>query len=113
MDVRFDAPGPPTSSSAPPCAFRTPPRILIPKLLRSRDTWKDKAQLRNSQLKTLKVRVHDVCVSRDSWRLRAEQAEQQVLQLQDQVQQLQPQLASAHQQISSLEQEKKMRRLFP
>ena len=28
---------------APPVAFRTPPRILIPKLVRSRDAWKDKA----------------------------------------------------------------------
>jgi chromosome segregation ATPase len=88
-------------------SFRSPPRILIPKLCQSRDAWKAKAQLRGSQLKTLQVRVHDVCLSRDSWRQRAESAEQQARQLQDQVQHLRQQLAAAQQQLSSLGGEKK------
>jgi hypothetical protein len=108
------APNPASASDAcPTYSFRSPPRILIPKLCRSRDAWKAKAQLRGSQLKTLQVRVHDVCLSRDSWRQRAEAAQQQAHQLQDQVQQLQQQLASAQQQLSSLEQGKKTRRPAP
>ena len=98
------------SDACPAYSFRSPPRILIPKLCRSRDAWKAKAQLRGSQLKTLQVRVHDVCLSRDSWRQRAEDAERQVLQLQDEVQQLQQRLAAAEQQLSSLERGKKRRR---
>jgi hypothetical protein len=103
-------PNPASASDAcPTYSFRSPPRILIPKLCRSRDAWKAKAQLRGSQLKTLQVRVHDVCLSRDSWRQRAEDAHQQVHQLQGQVQQLQQQLADAQQQLSSLEQGEKRR----
>jgi predicted nucleic acid-binding Zn-ribbon protein len=82
------------------CAFRSPPRILIPTLCRSRDAWKAKAQLRNAQLKTLKVRVADVNHSRDDWRQRAEEAQLQISQLQQQ-------LAEARQRIDTLEQEKK------
>jgi hypothetical protein len=105
MDGPFaTTPNPASASDAcPTYSFRSPPRILIPKLCRSRDAWKAKAQLRGGQLKTLQVRVHDVCLSRDSWRRRAESAEQQVLQLHEQVQQLQQQLAAAQQQLSSLE----------
>jgi hypothetical protein len=82
------------------CAFRSPPRILIPKLCRSRDAWKAKAQARNEHLKTLKVRVADVNRSRDDWRQRAEAAQLHLSQLQQQ-------LAQAQQRIDALEQEKK------
>ncbi len=44
--------------------FRTPPRILIPKLLRSRDAWKAKATLRKQQRKSLLIRVRDLTASR-------------------------------------------------
>jgi predicted nucleic acid-binding Zn-ribbon protein len=111
MDDPLAAPANPAAASdcSATYSFRSPPRILIPKLCRSRDAWKAKAQLRGSQLKTLQVRVHDVCLSRDSWRQRAEDAHQQVLQLQDEVQQLQQRLAAAEQQLASLEQGKKRR----
>jgi predicted nucleic acid-binding Zn-ribbon protein len=111
MDDPLAAPANPASAADPlsACSFRSPPRILIPKLSQSRAAWKAKAQRRNSELKTLKVRVHDVGLSRDSWRRRAEGAQQQVLQLQDEVQQLRQRLAAAEQRLSSLERGKKRR----
>ena len=68
--------------------FKTPPRILIPKLVRSRDAWKAKANARKAQRKTLEIRVRDLEASRELHRQRAEQ-----LLLQNQ--QLQLQLESA------------------
>lgn len=52
--------------------FLTPPRILIPKLIRSRDAWKAKATARKAQRKSLQVRVRDLEASRDRHRHRAE-----------------------------------------
>jgi chromosome segregation ATPase len=58
--------------------FHTPPRILIPKLVRSRDGWKAKAAQRKAQRKALQVRVRDLCVSRDRHRRRADLLQQQL-----------------------------------
>ena len=58
-------------------AFKTPPRILIPKLLRSRDTWK----LETTQRKALQIRVRDLAASRARHRLRAEQLQLELDQL--------------------------------
>ena len=57
--------------------FQTPPRILIPKLVKSRDGWKSKASQRKQKLKAAKVRVRDLEASRDAWRTRAEAAERE------------------------------------
>ncbi len=53
-------------------AFQTPPRILIPKLLRSRDAWKIKATQRKAERKALQIRVRDLVASRDRHRQRAD-----------------------------------------
>jgi chromosome segregation ATPase len=58
--------------------FQTPTRILIPKLLKSRDGWKLKANQRKRLLKSAKVRIRDLEASRNLWRERAEAAEQKV-----------------------------------
>ena len=65
--------------------FQTPPRILIPKLLRSRDAWKAKATQRKAQRKALQIRVRDLTLSRDGHRQRADLLQQQVHDLQDQL----------------------------
>jgi hypothetical protein len=62
--------------------FRTPPRILIPKLVKSRDAWKAKATTRKAQRKTLEIRIRDLEASRDLYKLRAQQLQQQLDQLQ-------------------------------
>jgi hypothetical protein len=54
-------------------AFQTPPRILIPKLLRSRDAWKVKATQRKAERKALQIRVRDLAASRVRHRSRADE----------------------------------------
>ena len=68
-----------------PRTFCTPPRILIPKLVRSRDAWKSKAVARKTQRKALEIRVRDLEISRDLHRQRAEQLQQRVAQLEQQL----------------------------
>ncbi len=65
--------------------FRTPARILIPKLVRSRDAWKAKANARKTQRKALEIRVRDLEDSRDRHRLHAEQLQQRIEQLETQL----------------------------
>jgi hypothetical protein len=78
--MRTDAATPPSADS-----FLTPPRILIPKLVRSRDGWKRRAGERKRRMKTLTVRVRDLEASRARWKERARQAQTQLEQLQRQL----------------------------
>jgi hypothetical protein len=75
--------------------FRTPPRILIPKLVESRDKWKAKATERRNQYRAEKIHSRDLGISRDQWKGRALAAEQKVQELQLQLQQAQADLAQA------------------
>jgi hypothetical protein len=54
-------------------AFRTPVRILLPKLLKSRNDWKAKSHQRKAQLKSANIKIRDLSASRDLWRERTEQ----------------------------------------
>ena len=62
--------------------FQTPPRILIPKLLRSRDAWKIKATQRKAERKALQIRVRDLAASRARHRSRADELQLRLDQLQ-------------------------------
>ena len=64
--------------------FQTPTRILIPKLVKSRDGWKAKATERKKRLNAARIRNRDLEASRKTWRQRAETAEVQVAGLQQQ-----------------------------
>jgi len=44
--------------------FSTPPRILIPKLVRSRDQWKAKATARKQQYRKEQIHSRDLKISR-------------------------------------------------
>jgi hypothetical protein len=66
--------------------FRTPPRILIPKLVGSRDKWKAKATARKRQYHKERIRSRDLATSRARWKERALAAEQKVQELQQQLQ---------------------------
>ncbi len=87
--------------------FQTPPRILIPKLLRSRDAWKAKATLRKQQRKSLLIRVRDLTASRLRHRQRAEELAEQRDQLRLQLEHTQAQLAQARAQAAPLPTPKK------
>jgi hypothetical protein len=83
--------------------FLTPPRILIPKLVRSRDQWKDKATKRKRQYRKEKIRSRDLSLSRQRWKARALAAAAQLLQLQQELERAQADLALAHAQIAQLQ----------
>jgi hypothetical protein len=70
-------------------SFRTPLRILLPKLVRSRDGWKAKSDRRKAQLKAAKIKIRDCSASRDMWRERAERFAKENCQLREQLEQAQ------------------------
>lgn len=76
-------------------AFRTPPRILIPKLVAGRDGWKRKADDRKRRLKSAKIRIRDLDASRARWRARAEDAEAKIDALRRELAQAREALAAA------------------
>lgn len=88
--------------TAAPLAFQTPPRILIPKLVRSRDAWKDKATRRKAHNKALQVRVRDLTASRLRHRQRADRLAEQLDQLRLRLEHTQQQLHQARRQLAGL-----------
>ena len=73
--------------------FRTPLRILVPKILKSRDAWKAKSDRRKAQLKSAQIKIRDLTLSRTRWKQAAESAQEQVHPLQEQLQQSRTELA--------------------
>jgi hypothetical protein len=67
--------------------YRTPTRILLPKLLKSRNDWKAKSDARKVKLKAAQVKIRDLTASREFWRQRAEQPQTLNGQLHEQLQQ--------------------------
>ena len=62
-------------------SFRTPVRILLPKILKSRNGWKAKSDRRKAELKAANIKIRDCSASRDRWRQRTEQLEEENRQL--------------------------------
>jgi chromosome segregation ATPase len=88
-------------------AFRTPPRILIPKLVKSRDGWKTKANQRKKRLKAARVRIRDLVNSRDHWKDKANGAENRNAELERQLEQAQQDLAALGHENGQLRDESK------
>jgi hypothetical protein len=72
--------------------FRSPPRILIPKLVDSRDEWKRKATQRKVKLQAAGIRIRDLSTSRELWKKRALAAEGNAEALTEQLRQTQDRL---------------------
>ena len=87
--------------------FRTPPRILIPKLVRSRDRWKAKASERKRQYRKEQIRSRDLSLSRQRWKGRALDAARELQDLRLQHQRAEADLAQARSQIAQLQDAKK------
>jgi hypothetical protein len=87
--------------------FRSPPRILIPKLVRSRNLWKAKATARKRQYRQEKIRSRDLTHSRQRWKERARSAEQKLLELHQELQRTQADLAAARAQVLQLQDDSK------
>ena len=92
-----------TTDTPPRVAFRSPARILIPKLAHSRDQWKAKSDRRKRLLKQAQIRCRDLTLSRQRWKDRALAAEPNAPQLQQQLDAARQQLESAHAQIAELQ----------
>jgi hypothetical protein len=103
--------GPTTPNDAP--SFRSPPRILIPKLVESRDKWKAKAGRRKKELKKAQIRGRDLSVSRDLWKERALAAEQELQATRQQLDQHQRELEQVHAEVAVLREEGQKRGPLP
>ena len=75
--------------------FLTPPRILVPKLVDSRDGWKAKATQRKKKLKAARIRIRDLEMSRQGWKQKNRDAENRIAELQRQLAQAQLDAAMA------------------
>jgi chromosome segregation ATPase len=82
--------------------FLTPPRILIPKLVLSRDGWKDKANQRKKKLKAARIRIRDLEASRDHWKQKTTDAQKRIAELEQQFAQTQQDLAAARDETEAL-----------
>ena len=87
--------------------FRTPVRILLPKLFESREAWKAKAEQRRAELRSAQINIRDLSNSRAMWRERAEHYEEHNRQLQVQFQQIQSELEQTRAALTALEEAKK------
>jgi chromosome segregation ATPase len=96
-----------SQDASPISKFRSPPRILIPKLADSRDGWKRKATQHKAELKAAAIRIRDLSTSRELWKKRAREAEQKVEALTEQLQQSQDQLQQAQDALTPLSAEQK------
>ena len=65
--------------------FAAPLHVWVPKLLKSRDDWKQKALHRRRQIKLTKLTVRDLTRSRDTWRDQAHQFQRQLRQQAEQL----------------------------
>jgi DNA anti-recombination protein RmuC len=87
--------------------FRTPLRILVPKLLKSRDDWKAKSHQGKAKLRQARVKIRDLSASRDMWRQRTEQLLTDKRQLQESLARTEQELEQAR---ATLAEEKKSSR---
>lgn len=87
--------------------FRTPVRILLPKLLKSRDDWRAKSHTRKAALKAAKIKIRDCSASRDMWRERTEKSEEETRQLRERAKLAERELEQARATIAELEDAKK------
>ena len=87
--------------------FRTPVRILLPKLLKGRDDWKAKSHQRKAKLKSANTKIRDLSASRDKWRQRSQRLEEENRQLQERWQQAQRECAQTQASLTELEEAKK------
>ena len=87
--------------------FRTPIRILLPKLLKSRNGWKAKSDRRKAELKAAKIKIRDCSASRDRWRQKTEQLQEETRQLRERAEQAESELAKTRAALAQLEDAKK------
>lgn len=76
--------------------LETRPRVLVNSILRGRAKWKEKCGVAKIELQAFRGKVRDLELSREKWRIQAEETE-------DQRRNLAQQLKNAHEQNKRLE----------
>ena len=90
-----------TATATAACvSFRTPSRILIPKLVRGREGWKARANARKKKLKAAVIRIRDLEDSRQKWKDRCQAAEAELRELQARCDQRERELGDARAEIA-------------
>jgi chromosome segregation ATPase len=107
MDGTIIAPVIALVPDSPRTRFRSPPRILIPKLVKSRDHWKASSLLRKHHLKLAQLKIRDLSRSRDTWKSRHRQLQEQNRELQEQNRELQEQFDRHRAELESAADQKK------
>jgi chromosome segregation ATPase len=87
--------------------FRSPVRILLPKLLKSRDDWKAKSDRRKAELKAAKIKIRDCSASRDMWRQRTERLLEETRQLRERAERAERELEQTRAALLQVEDAKK------
>jgi predicted nuclease with TOPRIM domain len=87
--------------------FRTPVRILLPKLFKSRAAWKAKSDRRKAERKAAKIKIRDCSASRDRWRERTKQLEEETRQLRERAERAERELEQTRAALTELEDAKK------
>ena len=88
-------------------SFRTPVRILLPKILKSRDDGKAKSHERKAQLKSAKINIRDLSASRDRWRERTARMEEEHRLMQERLALAEGELDRSRATVAQLEEAKK------
>lgn len=87
--------------------LETRPRVLVNSLLVSRDKWKEKCGVAKIELQAFRGKVRDLEVSREKWRIQAEETEDQRRDLAQQLEHANAQNKRLEERIAALEADQK------
>ena len=87
--------------------LETRPRVLVNSLLESRAKWKEKCGVSKIELQTFRGKVRDLEVSREKWRISAEESENLRRELSRQLESAQAQIKQLEERLTALDSKKK------
>ena len=89
--------------------LETRPRVLVNSLLESRAKWKEKCGVSKVELQAFRGKVRDLEVSREKWRISAEESENLRRDLAQQLELAQARIKQLEERLATSETEKKRR----
>ena len=87
--------------------LETRPRVLVNSLLQSRAKWKEKCGVSKVELQAFRGKVRDLEVSREKWRISAEESENLRRELSQQLESAQAQIKQLEERLTALDAKKK------
>ena len=89
--------------------LETRPRVLVNSLLQSRAKWKEKCGVSKVDLQAFRGKVRDLEVSREKWRISAEESENLRRELSQQLESAQTQIKQLEERLTALDAKKRHR----